>query len=196
MADVVLFHHVQGVTDGVHAFAEILHTGGHTVHVPDLFDGERPATIDEGLALVGRIGDDELAARADRAVADLPEALVYAGISFGVAAAQRLAQTRPGARGALLYSACFPITGEWSFGPWPEGVPVQVHGMEADPFFALEGDLEAARTLVEAVGPDLASLYTYPGEAHRFVDRTTPDYDDEATALVLARSRELLDHVG
>ena len=56
MAEVVLFHHVQGLTDGVLAFAEQLRGGGHTVHTPDLFDGERPATIEKGVAFAGANG--------------------------------------------------------------------------------------------------------------------------------------------
>ncbi|HSN11729.1 MAG TPA: dienelactone hydrolase family protein, partial [Propionibacteriaceae bacterium] len=111
------------------------------------------------------------------------------------ATAQRLAQTRPGARGALLYEACLPLTGAWAVGPWPAGVPVQVHGKDADPFFALEGDLEAARDLVATVGPRLAQLYVYPGDEHLFTDSSLPSYDPEATALVLQRSLELLDRV-
>jgi dienelactone hydrolase len=195
MADVVLFHHVQGLTDGVRAFADELRAGGHTVHTPDLFEGEKPPTIDDGIALVQSIGDEVLAARADAAVADLPAGLVYGGFSFGEATAQRLAQTRPGARGALLYESCIPITGEWAFGPWPAGVPVQIHGMDKDPFFALEGDIDAARELVATVGPDLAALFTYPGDQHLFTDSSLPSYDADATALVLQRSRELLDRV-
>src|SRR4051812_19436334 len=155
MAEVVLFHHVQGLTDGIRAFAEELRAGGHTVHTPDLFEGERPATIDDGVAYTQTIGGDVLDKRVDQAVADLPEGLVYAGFSFGAAAAQRLAQTRPGARGALLYESCIPLTGDWAFGPWADGVPVQIHGMDQDPFFALEGDIDAARALVETVGPEL-----------------------------------------
>jgi dienelactone hydrolase len=196
MAEIVLFHHVQGLTDGVGAFAEQLRAGGHTVHTPDLFDGERPATIEDGLTLTERIGDDVLGERADRAVAGLPQELVYAGFSFGVLNAQRLAQTRPGARGALLYESCVPITGEWAFGPWPAGVPVQIHGMDKDPFFALEGDIDAARELVEIVGPDLAELFVYPGDRHLFTDSSLPSYDAEAAALVLRRSRAFLDRVG
>jgi dienelactone hydrolase len=196
MAEVVLFHHVQGLTDGVLAFAVDLRAGGHTVHTPDLFDGERPATIEEGLTLTERIGDDVLGERADRAVAGLPQELVYAGFSFGVLNAQRLAQTRPGARGALLYESCVPITGEWAFGPWPAGVPVQIHGMDKDPFFALEGDIDAARELVEIVGPDLAELFVYPGDRHLFTDSSLPSYDADAAALVLRRSRAFLDRVG
>jgi len=196
MAEVVLFHHVQGLTDGISAFAGELRAGGHTVHTPDLFGGERPATIDDGIAHTQSIGGDVLDERADRAVADLPENLVYAGFSFGAGTAQRLAQTRPGARGALLYEACIPITGEWAFGPWPDGVPVQIHGMDKDPFFALEGDIDAARELVETVGPELAELFVYPGDRHLFADSSLPSYDADAAALVVQRSREFLDRVG
>lgn len=195
MADVVLFHHVQGLTDGVRAFAEELRGGGHIVHTPDLFEGERPATVEDGIALTRRIGDEVLSERADRAVADLPASLVYAGFSFGAGTAQRLAQTRPGARGALLYESCIPITGEWAFGPWPEGVPVQIHGMDQDPFFALEGDIDAARELVEAVGSAVAELYIYPGDRHLFADSSLPSYDPDAAALVLRRSLEFLHRV-
>jgi len=196
MAEVVLFHHVQGLTDGVRAFAEELRAGGHTVHTPDLFDGQRAATIEDGLALVGRIGDETIEARANEAVASLPPDLVYGGFSLGGASAQRFAQTRPGARGALLYETCIPITGDWAFGPWPDDVPVQIHGMDTDPFFALEGDLDAARELVEAVGPKLAQLFTYPGDKHLFTDSSLPSYDPAATAVVLSRSREFLDRLG
>ncbi|WP_200214042.1 dienelactone hydrolase family protein [Micromonospora coerulea] len=195
MAHVVLFHHLQGLTDGVRAFAERLRAGGHTVHTPDLFDGERPAAIDDGIALTKRIGDQVLDERADRAVADLPEGLVYAGFSWGAATAQRLAQTRPGARGALLYESCLPVTDEWALGPWPDGVPVQIHGMDKDPFFALEGDIDAARELVGIVGSDLAELFVYPGDRHLFTDSSLPSYDATATALVAQRSRDFLDRV-
>ena len=195
MAEVVLIHHVQGLTDGVRAFADELRAGGHTVHTPDLFDGERPATLEDGVAHTQRIGGAVLDERADRAVADLPEGLVYAGFSFGGATAQRLAQTRPGARGALLYESCIPLTGDWAFGPWPDGVPVQIHGMDKDPFFALEGDIDAARDLVETVGPELAELFVYPGDRHLFSDSSLPSYDADAAALVIQRSRKLLDRM-
>jgi len=192
MADVILFHHVQGLTDGVRAFAENLRAAGHTVHTPDLFTGEKPGSVEEGVAFVQEIGDETLARRADDAVAGLPEGLVYAGFSYGGATAQRLAQTRPGARGALLYESCVPITGDWAFGPWPDGVPVQIHGMEQDPIFALEGDLDAARQLVATIGTQLGEVFVYPGDRHLFTDSSLPSYDEDATALVLQRSREFL----
>ncbi|MFI7304236.1 dienelactone hydrolase family protein [Micromonospora aurantiaca] len=196
MAEIVLFHHIQGLTDGVRALADSLRSGGHTVHVPDFFDGERPATISDGAALIKRVGGDVLDQRADAYVAGLPAGLVYAGVSWGAAIAQRLAQTRAGARAALLYEACLPVTGEWAIGPWPAGVAVQVHGMEQDPFFGLEGDVDAARELVSIVGPERGELYVYPGDRHLFTDSSLPSYDAEATALVVSRSRELLDRLG
>jgi dienelactone hydrolase len=193
VAQVVLFHHVRGLTNGVRSFAEELRAGGNIVHTPDLFDGELPATIEDGVSLTRRIGSEVLDRRADSAAADLPPALVYAGFSFGGAMAQRLAQTRPGARGALLYESCLPITGEWAIGPWPDAVPVQIHGMDKDPFFALEGDLDAARELVSIVGSGLAELFLYPGDSHLFTDSSLSSYDLKATALVLQRSRDFLD---
>ena len=145
MTDVVLFHHVLGLTDGVRELAERLAGGDHRVHTPDLYHGAVAASLEEGFTIKEGIGDDVLAERAERALDDLAPDLVYAGISLGVVTAQRMAQTRPGARGALLYEACLPVTGEWAIGPWPAGVPVQIHGMDDDEFFAHEGDIEAAR---------------------------------------------------
>jgi dienelactone hydrolase len=196
MTEVVLFHHVQGLTEGVLAFADGLRSGGHIVHAPDLFDGELPPTIEDGVAHVKTVGAATLSERAARSLDGLPEALVYAGFSWGAATAQEFAQTRDGAVGALLYEACLPITGEWAVGPWPDGVAVQIHGMEQDPFFGLEGDLDAARALVETVGPERAALFVYPGDRHLFTDSSLPAYDAEATAQVLQRSREFLDRLG
>jgi len=193
MAEVLLFHHAQGLTPGVHAFADELRAAGHTVHTPDLFDGRTFGSIDEGMAYVNEQGFDELRARGVAMADDYPNELVYAGMSFGEAIAQQLAQTRPGARGALLLYSCVPISGQWAFGPWPEGVPVQIHGMENDPFFAGEGDIDAAREIVEKV-PE-AELFLYPGDQHYFADSSLPSYDPEATALLTKRVLEFLDRV-
>jgi dienelactone hydrolase len=180
MAEVVLFHHAQGLTPGVAALADALRAAGHTVHAPDLYDGRSYATLEEGMAHVKATGFGELVERAVRAVDGMRDELVYAGISLGVAPAQRLAQTRKGARGAILISACFPSS---EFGSsWPAAVPLQVHAMEADPEFDNGGDLPAARAIV-AEAED-AELFLYPGDAHLFVDASLPSYDGEATALL------------
>src|SRR5215475_7674802 len=181
MTEVLLYHHVQGLTDGVRSFADELRQAGHTVHTPDLFDGRRFDTIEEGMAFAKETGFGALAERGVAAAEGIDPEVVYAGFSFGVMSAQQLAQTRPGARGALLMYSCLPVS---EFGnAWPEGVPVQVHGKEDDPFF-LE-DLEAARALVDST--DGAELFLYPGEEHLFADSSLPGYDAAAAALLTER---------
>jgi dienelactone hydrolase len=194
MAEVLLFHHARGLTRGVHAFADELRAAGHTVHTPDLFDGRTFPSIDDGLAYIRGIGFDDMRERGVRVADGLPPALVYAGFSFGVLPAQKLAQTRPGARGALLFYSCLPISGEWAFGPWPNGVPVQIHGMDNDPIFVGEGDIHAAREIVEKV--EGAELFLYPGDQHYFADSSLPSYDADATALLTQRVLAFLDRVG
>lgn len=193
MAEVLLFHHAQGLTPGIHAFADELRGAGHTVHTPDLFDGRTFGSIDEGVAHAQEIGFDNVLERAVRTADDLPNELVYAGMSLGEMAAQKLAQTRLGARGALLFYSAIPITGEWAFGPWPDGVPVQIHGMDNDPIFVGEGDIDAAREIVAAA--EDGELFLYPGDQHYFADSSLPSYDAEATALLTKRVLEFLDRV-
>jgi dienelactone hydrolase len=191
MAEVLLFHHVQGLTDGMVAFADELRGAGHAVHAPDLFEGRTFASITEGAAYANGEDHPDFTALADEAAAAVSSSPVYVGFSFGVMEAQRLAQTRPGAAGAVLVDACVPISGEWAFGPWPPGVPVQVHGMAEDEFFATEGDLDAARELVDTVGAG-AELFVYPGARHLWADSSLPAYDAQAAALLRERVLRLL----
>jgi len=183
MAEVLLFHHAQGQTEGFAAFADELRRAGHTVHTPDLYDGRTFATLDEGIAYAQQVGFGELLERGVQTADALPEDLVYAGFSLGVLPAQKLAQTRPGARGALLFYSCVPTS---EFGtPWPAGVPVQIHGMDADPIFVDEGDIDAARALVEST--EHAELFLYPGDQHYFADSSLPSYDESAATLLTQR---------
>ena len=189
MAEVLLFHHAQGQTPGFHTFADELRQAGHTVHTPDLFDGKTFDSIEEGLAYVKEMGGfEQIIERGEQAANELPNELVYAGFSLGEVTAQKLAQTRPGARGALLFYSCVPVS---EFGTaWPEGVPVQIHGMDADPYFAGEGDVDAARELVAST--DQADLFLYPGDQHYFADSSLPSYDAEAAALLTRRVIDFL----
>lgn len=183
MAEIVLFHHAQGLTPGVAAFADELHRAGHVVHMPDLFDGRTFDSIKKGMEFVRELGFGEVMARGEQAVEDLPSDLVYAGFSLGVVPAQKLTQTRPGARGALFFYSCIPVS---EFGQsWPKGVPVQVHGMDADPIFVGEGDIDAARALIAEA--ETGELFLYPGDQHYFADSSLPSYDAAATALLLQR---------
>ena len=168
MNEILLFHHGQGLTDGVLAFAETLRSAGHTVHTPDYYDGRVFATLDEGVAYRDEIGIPELANRAVAAAQSLPNDLVYAGFSLGTGPAQLLAQTRPGARGALLMSGCLPSAVFET--PWPTDVALAVHTTEHDPWV----DLDIAAGLVAEAG---GSLELYPGSAHLFADSSSADFD-------------------
>jgi dienelactone hydrolase len=181
--EILLFHHALGLTSGVRDFADTLGRAGHTVHVPDLYDGHVFDTLEQGIGYAKEVGFGTLLERGRGAAEALPSELVYAGFSLGVLAAQMLAQTRSGAKGALLFEACFP-TSEFG-GAWPQGVPVQVHGMDGDEFFAGEGDLDAARALVEST-PD-AELFLYSGKQHLFADNSLPSYDEQAAGLLTER---------
>ena len=186
MAEVLLYHHIQGLTEGVRAFADDLRQAGHTVHTPDLFDGRTFGSIEEGFGFARDQGLDAIRERGAAAAEELGAGLVYAGFSFGVTIAQQLAQTRPGARGALLMYSCIPVS---EFGKaWPEGVPVQIHGKEGDEFF--DEDLPAARELAGSTAD--AELFVYPGDQHLFADSSLDAYDPEASALLRERVQAFL----
>ena len=192
MTDIIVFHHAQGLTPGVLGFAERLRAVGHEVTVPDLYAGATFDTVEEGVAHARAIGFDTVVERGRRAAERLSPQLVYAGFSLGVMPAQLLAQTRPGATGALLLESCLPVS---EFGQaWPAGVPVQIHGMDNDPFFAGEGDIDAARALVAST-PD-AELFLYPGDRHLFSDRSLPSFDGQAATLLEQRVLAFLDAIG
>ena len=117
---------------------------------------------------------------------------MVAGILRGCRRGQRARRDARRRAWALLYEACFPITGEYAFGPWPDDLPVQIHGKADDEFFAHEGDVDAARELVAMIGPDQAELFVYPGDEHLFVDSSLPTYDADAAALVTQRTLHFL----
>ncbi|MDQ0563105.1 dienelactone hydrolase [Rhizobium mesoamericanum] len=186
MAEVVLFHHALGLTQGLIALAEDLRAAGHVVHVPDLFAGQVFVTVGQGVQHAEEIGFGEIIQRGVRAVDGLASELVYVGLSLGVLPAQYLAQTRAGARGAVFLHACLPRS---EFGSaWPKDLPAQIHAMDADPYFVGDGDIEAAKALV-AESADVR-LFLYPGDAHLFSDRSLAAFDPAAAAVL---ERRLLD---
>jgi dienelactone hydrolase len=189
VAEVLLFHHAQGQTEGILAFADELRAAGHVVHTPDLYDGMTFGELDEGVGYAKQVGFGVIVERGVAAADGLPAELVYAGFSLGVLPAQMLTQTRPGAQGALLLSACFPPSEFES--PWPDGVPVQIHMMEGDEW--AQEDLPAARDLVAEV--ENAELFLYPGDGHLFADSSLSDFDPEAAALLKERILVFLEGV-
>lgn len=182
MAELLLFHHAHGLTTGVLSFADELRAAGHVVHTPDLYDGVVFADLTEGVGYAKKLGFDTIIERGRAAAEGLPAGVVYGGFSLGVMPAQLLAQTREGAKGALLFHSCFPTT---EFGSdWPPGVPVQIHIMEGDEW-AKEGDLDAARQLAQTT--EDAELFLYPGDRHLFADASLPDYEQGAATLLERR---------
>ncbi len=188
MAEILLFHHAQGLTPGVLSFAERLRAAGHVVHAPDLYEGKTFGDLNDGVGYAREAGFDTILERGRLAADGLPDGLVYAGFSLGVMPAQMLAQTRPGAKGALLFSASFPPE---EFGTWQAGVPVQIHMMEGDEW--AEEDLPAARQIVETV--EGAELHLYPGDGHLFADDSLADYDEDAATLLRERVLSFLGDV-
>lgn len=187
MAEVVLFHHAQGLTPGVEHFAQRWRDAGHVVVTPDLYEGRTFDSVEEGVAYAQEVGFTTLLERGRSAGEACPASSIYAGFSLGVVPAQALAQTRPGASGALFFHSCLPLS---EFGPWPDGVPVEIHAMDADPYFVAEGDIDAARELVASV--EGAELYLYPGEGHLFADDSLATYDADAASLLLERTLAFL----
>jgi dienelactone hydrolase len=190
MAELLLFHHAQGLTAGCLSFADELRAAGHVVHAPDLYDGNTFTELADGVGYAKQVGFDTIIERGRLAADGLPNEIVYAGFSLGVLPAQMLAQTRAGAKGALLLYAAIPIS---EFGDsWPHGVRLQIHIMEADEL-ALEGDLDVARELAATI--EGAELFLYPGDRHLFADSSLPDYDESAATLLTKRVLSFLDDV-
>jgi dienelactone hydrolase len=190
VAEVLLFHHALGLTAGCLAFADELRAAGHIVHTPDLYEGKTFDNLDDGVGYAKEVGFGTIGERGRAAAEGLPKEVVYGGFSLGAMPAQELAQTRPGAKGALLFHGCVPPS-EFG-GGWPEDVPLQIHLMEEDEW-ALEGDLDVARELDQTV--ESAELFLYPGDRHLFADNSLPDYDESAATLLKQRVLSFLDNV-
>jgi len=188
MAEIMLFHHAHGQTEGFLAFANQLRAAGHVVHTPDLYDGKTFAELADGVGFAEQIGFDEIIQRGAAAAKGVRAEIVYAGFSLGALPAQMLTQTRPGARGALLFHACVP-TSEFK-APWPDGVPLQIHTMEADEWV----ELDVAHALVDEI--ENAELFVYPGDGHLFADISLNDFDQEAAVLLKQRALAFLEAVG
>jgi dienelactone hydrolase len=184
MAELILFHHAQGLTDGVRAFADLLRAGGHEVTVPDMYEGATFDTLEDGVAHAEGVGFDAITARGVAAAAELPAGIVCAGFSLGALPAQKLAQTRPGVLGAILYHG--GVAAMWFGETWPANVALQLHLTEHDPWCELD------------VAQDLASqaadgeLFVYPGSAHLVADSSLGEYDPAIAATILARTLAFL----
>ncbi|MCU1444660.1 dienelactone hydrolase family protein [Cryobacterium sp.] len=187
MTHVILFDHAQGLTDGVEEFAQRLRDAGHDVVVPDLYEGRTFDTLDAGVANAEAIGFETIIERGELAADALPENTVYAGFSLGTLPAQKLAQSRPGALGALLFHGGIPAA---TFGSdWPKTAPLQMHVAEGDEWVELDE--------VEQLAGDAnhAELSIYPGSAHLVADSSLGEYDEDLAELIIERSIRFLDRL-
>jgi len=185
MAEILFFHHARGLTPGCTSLADRWRAAGHVVHMPDLYEGRTFDDLDSGVAHAKEIGFMTVVERGRQAAEGLPERLVYAGASLGVMPAELLAQTRPGALGALFLHGALPLD-DMADGTWPAGVPLQIHTMEDDDW----GDVDVARQLATRV--EGAEVFLYPGDRHLFTDDSIEEFDPQSAALVFERSLDFL----
>jgi dienelactone hydrolase len=197
MAEVVLFHSVLGLRPGVLGAAERLREAGHTVHTPDLFDGDVFDNIDDGMRKEENLGSPEIARRSTEAVAGLPDGLVFAGFSMGIAYAEWLAASRPGALGAVLMHGAVPVEAlieYFGVERWPEGVPVQVHYAADDPWVEAEQEVVPLGNAVRDTGAEFEA-YVYPGSGHLFADSDYFEYDRASSKTMWKRVIAFLDRI-
>ena len=192
MTELILFHHSQGLTEGVRAFADELRAAGHVVHVPDLYEGRTFAALADGIGHAGQVGFDTIIERGRLAAGGLPEEVVYAGFSLG----RRRRSCWPRRVRAPGRTAAALLVDPTEFGgPWPDGLPLQLHMMDGDEQgLPPNEDLEVARRLAGTV--ESAELFVYPGDRHLFADPSLPDYDERAATLVRERVLAFLDGIG
>lgn len=192
MAQIILFHHALGLTDGVRDLAEKIASGGHQVHTPDLFDGAVFGTPQEGIAHVERLGGfDRIALEGMRVAAEFPSASVVAGVSMGVVPAHKAAQTVPAFRACIDISGFVPLT---AFAPlWQPHTALQVH-LASEDAWVKDEDLPLARSIAATdENPDApAVLFEYESAEHLFMDSSTSGYDADLTDVVVRRIHELL----
>ena len=197
MAEVVLFHSVLGLRPGVIAAADRLRSAGHTVHAPDLFDGEVSDDLDEGSRKEEELGYQEIARRSREAVAGLPAGLVFAGFSLGAVHAELLAASRPGALGAVLMHGAVPVEGLGEYfgvDRWPKGVPVQVHYAAEDPWVEAEEEVAPLGEAVRRAGAAFEE-HAYPSSGHLFADPDLPEYDRASSEEMWRRVLAFLDRI-
>ncbi|NUR88123.1 MAG: dienelactone hydrolase [Nonomuraea sp.] len=186
MAEIILLHSAQGLRPGVLRAAEALGEGGHVVRTPDYYDGEVFDDLGEGLRKRDTIGFEELNRRWRAIGGQVAGPAVFAGFSLGSFGAQLLAATHPYARGLLLYHGCASVA-EVTDGPWPAGVPVQLHYAEGDPWM----EAEEVRNLRVDLGSQF-ECFIYPGNVHLFADPDLPGYSEESAGLMWKRSRDFI----
>lgn len=189
---ILLFHSVLGPRPAVHDAADRLRAAGHTVVVPDLYDGRTAGTTEEGRRIKDDIGSDELLTRAVAAAAPHSDAgVVYAGFSLGAALAQNLALADAKARGLLLMHGTSDIAEDARAASGE--LPVQLHVADPDTFEPHDW-LNAWYLRMGRAGADV-EVFRYPGAGHLFTDPGLADHDAEAARSAWAVAEAFLAEV-
>ncbi|MEU6077663.1 dienelactone hydrolase family protein [Micromonospora sp. NPDC047074] len=185
MGHVVLLHSVYGLRPAVLAAADRLRAAGHHVVTPDLYGAPAVDTIEEGFALLDRVGEAAVLGRARAALHEAPPDAVLAGLSMGAGMAGALLGERPDAAALLLLHGA---------GGAPEavrpGLPVQLHMADPDEY-PPEPELGRWQRAMAGAGADL-SVHRYPGVGHFYTDPDLPDHDPAATAQTWDRALAFL----
>jgi len=175
MAEILLFHHAYGLTDGLRALAARLIAEGHTVHCPDCYAGVTFRNIDDGVKHLQRIGHDAVEEVARRSAREFRNADVVMGFGLGAMQAQLLAQDLRRIRGCLLMGGAF--TPSALGGMWRSNTSLEIHLSDPDEWVQpaeLEGLLYHAPH---------ANVYRYTNKGHLFIDECSRDYDADAADL-------------
>ncbi len=189
---VLLLHSWWGLTPAFRRMADRLADEGFVVLVPDLCDGEQPATAAQAEA--------DLAAADPNVVADLvvssaatlaatgvtPEGPVaVVGFSMGASWGLWLASRQP-----QLVSAVVAFYGTQDAGFEAATARFQVHAAEHDHLVA-DDDVVL---LEAALGLDghVAEVHRYPGTSHWFMEDDQPTHDPDAAALAWERMLDFL----
>src|SRR5438477_7399568 len=192
MEEVVVYHSAYGLRPAVIDFADKLRRAGHTVHTPDLYDGEVFSDRNDAIRKIQELGFDKLLERAVTAVEKLPHHLVFAGFSNGGACAELLAATRPGAKGAILIHAPLMVR-DLGWTVWPSNVPVQVHFADKDPI-KNQAVVDALAAKVRQSGSNFEQ-FDYDAAGHLFADSNFPAYYANPAELMTNRVLEFLDRI-
>lgn len=190
MANIVIFHSVLGIREGITEMAKVLRKAGHKVYMADLYNGKRFDAMDEAFTYFEKLGIPEIMNRSIEYTKEFPADSFYLGFSNGGASALLLAGSKPGAKGCILFHAALPVN-ELGISIWPVDVPVEVHYAQSDSWKEEESLLELETNIKDAGAH--YRYYEYPVTGHLFTDPGLPEYNEKATNLLHHRTIDFID---
>ena len=192
MANIIIFHSVLGIRKGVVDLADRLEKQDHKVYCVDLYDGKSFDDMDKAMEFFMSLGIPELIERTVKYTQDMPKDSIYIGFSNGGASAMLLAGTKPDAKGCVLLHAALPLE-ELGIEKWPSDVPVQVHYAKSDPWKE-QSSIDALEKDIRESGASY-NYYEYPAEGHLFTDALLPEYNEDASELLISRVIDFISNI-